>query len=107
MAVDSLVSGGCIVSGSKVNRSLLFTGTRIHSYCRHLTRQWCCPMSTSPAPARLTKKVVIDRGVKIYRRGWSWARDPELDAKRFRRSAGGVMSDHPEDDRRVAHVIDA
>src|SRR5215217_4596938 len=32
-AVDALVSGGCIVSGSTVRRSLLFTGVHVHSYC--------------------------------------------------------------------------
>jgi glucose-1-phosphate adenylyltransferase len=32
-AIDSLVSGGCIVSGSTVRRSLLFSQVRVHSYC--------------------------------------------------------------------------
>ena len=32
-AVSSLVSGGCIVSGASLSRSLLFTGVRVHSYC--------------------------------------------------------------------------
>jgi len=32
-AIDSLVSGGCIVSGSTVRRSLLFSRVRVHSYC--------------------------------------------------------------------------
>ena len=31
-AVTSLVSGGCIISGAAVSRSLLFTGARVHSY---------------------------------------------------------------------------
>src|SRR5262245_4510405 len=31
-AVSSLVSGGCIVSGSKLKRTLLFNGVRVHSY---------------------------------------------------------------------------
>jgi len=30
-AIDSLVSGGCIVSGAEVKRSLLFSGVRVHS----------------------------------------------------------------------------
>lgn len=34
MAVDSLVSGGCIISGSQVNRSVLFNNVRINSYSR-------------------------------------------------------------------------
>jgi glucose-1-phosphate adenylyltransferase len=32
MAVDSMVSGGCIVSGARVRRSLLFSNVRVHSY---------------------------------------------------------------------------
>ncbi len=32
MAVDSLVSGGCIISGASVTRSLLFSNVRVHSY---------------------------------------------------------------------------
>jgi glucose-1-phosphate adenylyltransferase len=30
--IDSLVSGGCIISGSRVRRSLLFSNVRVHSY---------------------------------------------------------------------------
>ena len=33
MAVDSTVSGGCIISGSKVKKSLLFSNVHVHSYC--------------------------------------------------------------------------
>jgi glucose-1-phosphate adenylyltransferase len=33
MAIDSMVSGGCIISGSLVRRSLLFSNVRVHSYC--------------------------------------------------------------------------
>ena len=31
-AVSSLLSGGCIVSGASISRSLIFTGVRVHSY---------------------------------------------------------------------------
>jgi glucose-1-phosphate adenylyltransferase len=33
MAVDSMVSGGCLISGSTVRRSLLFSDVHVHSYC--------------------------------------------------------------------------
>ena len=33
MAVDSTVSGGCIISGSVVRKSLLFSNVHVHSYC--------------------------------------------------------------------------
>jgi glucose-1-phosphate adenylyltransferase len=32
MAVDSMVSGGCIISGSRVRHSLLFSNVRVNSY---------------------------------------------------------------------------
>lgn len=33
LATESVVSGGCIISGAKVRKSLIFTGCKIHSYC--------------------------------------------------------------------------
>lgn len=33
LAVDSIVSGGCIIAGARVARSVLFSKVRIHSYC--------------------------------------------------------------------------
>ena len=32
MAIDSLIAGGCIISGATVRRSLLFSNVRVHSY---------------------------------------------------------------------------
>ena len=32
MAVSSMVSGGCIISGARIYQSLLFTGVHVHSY---------------------------------------------------------------------------
>jgi len=86
-AVSSLVSGGCIISGSHVNQSLLFTGVRTHSYSE-LNRVVALPYSTIHRRARLTN-VVLDRGVEIPA-GLIVGEDPEDDAKRFRRTEGGV-----------------
>ena len=86
-AVSSRVSGNCIISGSHVNRSLLFTSV--------LTRSWSVVEDSVILPwcdigrgARL-KKVVLDRGVKIPA-GLVVGEDPELDARRFRRTDKGV-----------------
>jgi len=87
MAVSSLVSGGCIVSGAMLRRSLLFTGVHAHSYAR-IEGAVVLPQVQIGEHARL-KNVVIDRGVRIPER-LVVGDDPELDAKRFRRSAGGV-----------------
>jgi glucose-1-phosphate adenylyltransferase len=87
MSVDSLVSGGCIVSGSCVTRSLLFTGVHVHSFCR-IEEAVVMPYVDIARSAQLSK-VVIDRGVKIPA-GLVVGEDPKLDAKRFRRTEGGV-----------------
>jgi glucose-1-phosphate adenylyltransferase len=86
-AVSSMVSGGCIVSGSSLERCLLFTGVRTHSFSQ-LTGVVALPYVEISRKAKLTN-VVIDRGVKIPQ-GLVVGDDPELDAKRFRRTASGV-----------------
>ncbi|HUZ63659.1 MAG TPA: glucose-1-phosphate adenylyltransferase, partial [Acetobacteraceae bacterium] len=86
-AVSSLVSGGCIVSGAAVRRSLLFTGVRVNSFT-HLEATVALPYAEIGRSARLSD-VVIDRGVHIPD-GLVVGEDPVLDARRFRRTARGV-----------------
>jgi glucose-1-phosphate adenylyltransferase len=86
-ATSSLVSGGCIISGATVDKSLLFTGVRVNSY-GGLTHAVVLPYVTIGRNARLTK-VVIDRGVTIPE-GLVIGDDPEADARRFRRTENGV-----------------
>ena len=86
-AVDSMVSGGCIISGSAIKRSLLFTGVRTHSFSR-IEGGVIMPYADIARSVRLTN-VVVDRGVHIPE-GLVVGEDPELDAKRFRRSSGGI-----------------
>ena len=88
VAVDSMVSGGCIISGAQLRRSLLFSSVRVNSYA-----QTCdavvLPEVQIGRSARLNK-VVIDRGVRIPE-NLVVGEDAELDAKRFYRSDGGVV----------------
>ncbi len=86
-AAASLVSGGCIVSGATLRRSLLFTGVRINSYSS-VEEAVVLPHVNVSRNAHL-RRVVIDRGVTIPE-GLVVGQDPELDAKRFRRTANGV-----------------
>jgi glucose-1-phosphate adenylyltransferase len=86
-AVSSLVSGGCIVSGAALRRSLLFTGVRVHSYAT-VENAVVLPYVDIGESARL-KNVVIDRGVQVPE-GLVVGEDPELDAKRFRRTERGI-----------------
>ncbi len=87
LALSSMVSGGCIISGSQLNRCLLFTGVRTHSFSS-LDGVVAMPYADIGRNARLTN-VVIDRGVRIPE-GLVVGEDPELDAKRFRRTEGGI-----------------
>ena len=87
MAVSSLVSGGCIISGASIHRTLLFTGVRVNSYTR-LDHAVVLPYVEVGRGVRLSN-VIIDRGVKIPA-GLIVGEDPELDAKRFRRSDRGI-----------------
>ena len=86
-AVASLVSGGCVVSGATIWRSLLFSNVRVNSYAQ-VELTVVLPNATIGRSARL-RNVIVDRGVKIPE-GLIVGEDPHLDAKRFRRSEGGV-----------------
>jgi len=86
-AVSSLVSGDCIVSGASLNRTLLSTGSRVHSYSE-LYEAVVLPYCIIGRGSRL-KKVVIDRGVNIPE-GLVVGEDPVADAQRFRRTDEGV-----------------
>jgi glucose-1-phosphate adenylyltransferase len=88
MAVNVLVSGGCIVSGSHIALSVLFSNVRVHSFC-HIDQAVILPHSEIGEGCRLTK-VVIDRGCEIPA-GMVIGEDPELDAERFFRTETGVV----------------
>jgi glucose-1-phosphate adenylyltransferase len=87
MAVDSMVSGVCIISGSHISRSLLFSNCRVNSHAR--TREAVVlPEVDIGRHARLNR-VVIDRGCRIPE-GMVIGEDPGVDAQRFYLSEGGV-----------------
>ena len=87
VAVESMVSGGCIVSGS-VFRSVLFSSVRVHS---HSSVNWSVllPEVQVGRGARLTK-VIVDRGCSIPD-GMVIGESPEDDVRRFHRSEQGVV----------------
>ena len=87
MAVDSMVSGGCIISGATVRRSLLFSNCRINSHAR-TAGAVLLPDVEVGRRARLSN-VVVDRGCRIPE-DLVIGEDAELDAKRFYRSDQGV-----------------
>ncbi|MBP9182170.1 MAG: glucose-1-phosphate adenylyltransferase [Fuscovulum sp.] len=87
-AVSSLVSGDCIVSGSAVSNSLLFTGVRTHSYSA-LEYVVALPRVVVNRKAEL-KNCVIDSSVTIPE-GLVVGQDPVEDARWFRRSDTGIV----------------
>jgi glucose-1-phosphate adenylyltransferase len=86
-AVSSLVSGGCIISGSSLRHTLLSTNSRVNSFST-VENAVILPNVNVGRSSRL-KNVVIDAGVKIPE-GLVVGEDPELDAKRFRRTELGI-----------------
>ena len=86
-AINSMVSGNCIISGATLNHSLLFTGVLVRSYST-VTNSVILPEVIIHRSAQLSN-VVVDRGVVIPE-GLVVGQDPELDAQRFRRTNKGV-----------------
>lgn len=87
IAVSSMVSGGCIISGTEIRNSLLFTEVHTNSYAV-LDHAVVLPYVTVSRHARL-KNVVIDSRVVIPE-GLIVGEDPEEDARWFRVSEKGV-----------------
>ena len=86
-AVDSLIAGGCIISGATVKRSLLFTSVNVHS--------WASVEDSVILPGvdvgrhAVIRRCVIDKQCRIPE-GMQIGVDPEVDRKRFHVSPGGV-----------------
>lgn len=80
MATDSLISGGCIVSGSVINQSVVFSDVRVHSFCE-IKDSVILPEVTIGRNVKLNR-VVIDKGAEIPE-GMEIGFNPEEDKKRF------------------------
>lgn len=93
MAVDSVVSGGCIVSGSVVRRCILFSNVRMNSYS---TVEDCVllPGVTVGRHVRM-KRCVVDSECVIPA-NFVIGFDPEEDARRFYRTEKGIVLVTPE-----------
>lgn len=92
-AVDSLVSGGCIISGSRVARSVLFSDVRINSYS-NIEDAVILPKVDIGRYVTL-RRVVVDRGTRIPD-GMEIGVDPEQDRKRFYVTEKGITLVTPD-----------
>jgi glucose-1-phosphate adenylyltransferase len=87
-AVDSLVSGGCIISGSKVVSSVLYSNVRTNSWST-IEESVLLPEVNVGRHCKI-RKAIIDRGVSIPANTTiGYDRDADV-ASGFRVTAGGV-----------------
>ncbi len=86
-AIDSMVSGGCIISGSRVSNSLLFSNVRVHDYS---TIDGAVVLPRVRVGERcVIRRAIIDEGTLIPD-DMQIGVDPAADAERFYVTEGGV-----------------
>ena len=100
-ALDSLVSQGCIVSGSRIYGSILCPNVRVHSFCR-IEESILMPGVTVARHARI-RRAIIDRDVAIPR-GATIGFNAEEDHRRHTVSEGGVVVVAPGEEPYVAPI---
>ena len=93
MAVDSMVSGGCIISGAKVQHSLLFSNVCVNSYSS-VSDSVVLPNAIIGRHCRI-HRAVIDKGCSIPD-GTIIGEDPVADAERFHVTDSGIVLVCPE-----------
>ena len=86
-ALDSMVAGGCIISGSTVRRSMLFSGVHVHSHS--LVEDSIVLPNVQIARNCVFKKCIIDKDCKVPE-GTRIGVDHAADRKRFRVTASGI-----------------
>lgn len=102
MAIDSMVSGGCIISGAFVRHSLLFSNVTVDNYTK-VDASVILPDVTIGKNCRITH-AVIDKGCDIPD-GTMIGKDIEQDKKRFYVSPTGVILVTPDMLGQVLHHV--
>jgi glucose-1-phosphate adenylyltransferase len=93
IAVDSLVSGGCIISGAAVRRSLLFSNVRVHSHT--LIEDSVVLGNVDVARGVMLRRAVVDKDCWLTA-GLRVGVDPDEDRRRFHVTERGVTLITPE-----------
>ena len=93
MAVDSLISGGCVVSGAVARRSLLFSD--VHIDCHSLVEDTVVLPQVAIGQHVVLRRAVIDRGCQIAD-GMEIGVDPAADRRRFFVTDGGITLVTPD-----------
>ena len=92
-AIDSMVSGGCVISGATVRHSLLFSNVKVNSNSL-LNHAVVLPDVEIGRNCRI-QNAIIDKGCQIPT-DTVIGEDPAADAQRFHVSPGGVVLVTPE-----------
>ncbi|MCX7627612.1 MAG: glucose-1-phosphate adenylyltransferase [Methylophilaceae bacterium] len=92
-AVDSLVSGGCIISGACIRRTVLFSNVRVHSYS--LIEDSVVLPNVEIGRHVVMRRAIIDKGTYIPD-GTQIGVNLEEDRKRFYVSENGITLVTPE-----------
>lgn len=100
MTLNSLVSGGCVISGSVVVQSVLFSRVRVNSFC-NIDSAVLLPEVWVGRSCRL-RRCVIDRACVIPE-GMVIGENAEEDARRFYRSEEGIVLVTREMLRKLGH----
>jgi glucose-1-phosphate adenylyltransferase len=88
VAIDSMVSGGCIISGSRVSNSLLFSSVRVHDYS---TIEGSVILPRVRVGERcVIRRAIIDEGALIPDDTHIGV-DAKADAERFYVTEGGIV----------------
>jgi glucose-1-phosphate adenylyltransferase len=93
MAIDSMVSGGCVISGATVRRSLLFTDVRVES--RSVVQDSVILPNVRIGNNVVLKRAVIDRGCEI-KEGMVVGVDAAHDRRRFCVTENGITLVTPD-----------
>jgi hypothetical protein len=92
-AIDSIVASGCIISGSTVRRSLLFSNVRVHDYCT-IEDAVLLP-SVDVGRNVVLRKAVVEKHCRLPD-GLRAGVDAALDRRRFHVTEGGITLIIPE-----------
>ena len=93
-ALDSMVSGGCVISGARIKRSLLFSHVRVHSYSN--TEDSVILPDVEIGRHAQIERAIIDRGCVIPE-GMVIGKDNDYDRERgFRVTDNGVVLVTPD-----------
>jgi glucose-1-phosphate adenylyltransferase len=102
-ALDSIISGGCIVSGSRVSGSILCPNVRVHSFC-DIEQSILMPGVRVGRHARI-RRAIVDRDVLIPRGALIGFNDEE-DRRRHTVTEGGVVIVTAEDEPLIGPITE-